>query len=60
MPSEKVYLSDTENRLVRERAEAENVSLSYLVRCGVRIILGLPIPSRFYPSDDEPDSQPDR
>jgi hypothetical protein len=38
------YLSVEEERDLRDRAEAEGTSINYLVRTGIRVVLGRPIP----------------
>lgn len=53
MPGMKVYLSDDEKELAERRAAEHGISLSYLVRYGVRLIIGMPIPSNFDPREAE-------
>ena len=40
------YLSPRERELLTERAEAEGCSANFLVRTGIRLVLGLPVPAR--------------
>lgn len=54
MPPAKVYLSDDEDYLARNLAADHGTSFSYVCRIGIRLILGLPIPSAYRPENLPP------
>jgi hypothetical protein len=45
MTKRSIYLNGVEDRELRRKAEAEATSMNYLMRIGVRLVLGLPVPS---------------
>jgi hypothetical protein len=39
------YISETEDKGLRDLAAQEGTSVNYIVRCGIRYLLGLDVPS---------------